>query len=366
MKYGDFKIQHITAKQVENQVQEHLLRLLDHIPILKNVDVFSSSNTNYDIEAKAATESGEQFVFLCEVKTSGEPKYIRNAIKQLLEHHASFKNMDGLNNPYLMVAAPYISQQSSKICQEHNVGYIDLSGNCLIMHKGLYIRVEGKPNKYKDGRKSRSIFERKAVKSSVILRTILSDIHKQWRVQDLAEATSSSLGQVSNVKKFLEDKEYIMNGEHGFYVSKPKDLLYDWAKVYHMKPNTVIECYSIDSIPQLEGKLNKMREVKGIDYALTGFAGGVRYSPVVRYNKVHVYIPSQDLQESIEYLGLKEVDSGSNISIIVPYDPCVLLDTRELLATQIASPVQICLELLGLKGRGEEAAIGILEGEVMK
>ncbi|OMF25638.1 hypothetical protein BK133_21340 [Paenibacillus sp. FSL H8-0548] len=365
MKYGNFKLQHITAKQVENQVQEQLLRLLDNIPILKDVDVFSSSNKNYDIEAKAVTESGDRIIFLCEVKTSGEPKYIRSAIKQLLEYSVIFKDKD-LINPYFMVAAPYISQQSSKICEEHNVGYIDLSGNCLIMYNGLYIRVEGKPNIYKDERKSRSIFERKAVKSSIILRTILTDIHKQWRVQDLAEATSSSLGQVSNVKKFLENKEYIMNGEQGFYVSKPKDLLYDWAKVYHMKPNTVIECYSIDPIPQIEGKLMRMREVKGVDYALTGFSGGVRYSPIVRYNKVHVYIPLQDLQESIDYLGLKEVESGSNVSIIVPYDPCVLLDTRELLAARIASPVQICLELLGLKGRGEEAAIGILDGEIMK
>lgn len=225
MKLENFKLQHITAKQVENQVQEELLRLLDSIPILKDVDVFSSSNINYDIEAKATTDSGDRIIFLCEVKTSGEPSNIRNAIKQLLEYSMILKNMNQID-PYFMVAAPYISQQSSKICEEHNVGYIDLSGNCLIMYKGLYIRVEGKPNKYKEKRKSRSIFERKAVKSSIILRTILMDNHKQWRVQDLAEATSSSLGQVSNVKKFLEDKEYIINGENGFYVSKPKDLLY--------------------------------------------------------------------------------------------------------------------------------------------
>lgn len=365
VKSSNIKLQYITAKQVEIQVLEQLLRLLDDIPLLKDVDVFSSTNKNYDIEATATIESGDQIMFLCEVKTSGEPKFIRNAVKKLIEYSDVLKKMDK-SVPYFMVAAPYISQQSSKICEEHNVGYIDLSGNCLIVYKGLYVRVEGKPNIYKDKRKSRSIFERNAVKSSIILRTLLSDIRKQWRVQDLVDATSSSLGQVSNVKRFLEDREYVINGEHGFHVSKPKNLLHDWAKVYHTKPNTVIECYSIDTVPQIEGKLMRMREVKGIDYALTAFAGGVRYSPTVRYNKVHVYIPLQDLQESIEYLGLKEVDSGSNVSIIVPYDPCILLHARELRGIRIASPVQVCLELLGLKGRGEEAAIGVLEGEALK
>jgi hypothetical protein len=361
----DIKIQHITLKQVEIQIQEQLLRLLDDISVLKDVNVFSSKNEEYDIEVIIKTESGDDLVFLCEVKTSGEPQRIRSAIKQLMEYR-EYSQKVSRRHRYFIVAAPYISPQSSKICEEHDVGYIDLSGNCLIKYKGIYVRVEGKPNKYKDMRKSRSIYERNAVKTSVILRTILSEMNKQWKVQDLARASSSSIGQVSNVKKFLEEKEYIASGEQGFYVSKPKDLLEDWAKVYHSKPNTVVECYSIDPVPQIERKLVNMREKKGIEYALTGFAGGVRYSPVVRYNKLHVYIPLQDLQESMDFLGVKKVDSGSNISIIVPYDPCVLLDIREVHDSMVASPVQVCLELLGLKGRGEEAAMAILEGETMK
>jgi hypothetical protein len=167
------------------------------------------------------------------------------------------------------------------------------------------------------------------------------------------------------VKKYLEEREYISNGENGFFALKPKKIIADWAKVYHLKPNTVVECYSMDSIPQIERKFIGMREKTGIDYALTGFAGGVRFSPTVRYNKIHVYIPLQDLQESMEILGVKKVESGSNVSIIVPYDPCILIDTREIRGNIVASPTQVCLELLGLKGRGEEAALAIMEGEKM-
>lgn len=361
---NDIKLQHITSKQVEIQIQEQLLRLLDNIPVFKDVDVFASRNESYDIEVSTKTESGDNLTFLCEVKTSGEPKYIRNAVQKLMEYREYSRKISRIEN-YCIVAAPYISPRSSKICEDFDMGYIDLSGNCLIKYKSIYIRVEGKPNKYKDVRKTKSIFERNAIKSSTILRKVLSDINKEWLIQDLVEASSSSLGQVSNVKKFLEEKELVINGKKGFYVSKPSELLKDWSKVYHLKPNTVVECYSIDSVPEIERKLIGLREKKGVEYALTGFSGGARYAPVVRYNKVHVYIPLQDLQESIDFLGLKRVDSGSNVSIIIPYDPCIMVDTREIQGNRVASPVQVSLELFGLKGRGEEAAVAILEREGM-
>ena len=52
-------------------------------------------------------------------------------------------------------------------------------------------------------------------------------------------------------------------------------------------------------------KLRKLRQDMGIESYLTGFSGGVRYAPVVRYNKVHVYIAPEDIQEAINYLELK-------------------------------------------------------------
>ena len=43
--------------------------------------------------------------------------------------------------------------------------------------------------------------------------------------------------------------------------------------------------------------------------------GKVRYDPVVRYNKVHVYIAPEDILEAVDYLSLKEVHSGANLII---------------------------------------------------
>lgn len=351
----------ITHHQILILIQEELIRVLENIPVLTDVDVFNSENNEYDLKAQASINLNERLTIICEVKSKAEPQYVRQAAQQISRHRLGSK----ADNYYCMIAAPYISQASSKICEEMGVGYIDLSGNCLIKHNSIYVRVEGKPNKFGERRGIKSIFERSSTKSSMILRYILQEPDKRWKMQELADISSSSIGQVSKVKKFLEERELISVAEGGFSINKPKEVILEWAKVYNLKQNTTIECYSLYSIPQIEQKINEIRYKKGIECVLTGFSGAVRYTPTVRYNKIHVYVPLQDLQETINFLECKKVTSGSNISMIVPYDSCILTDTRNIKNSIVASPVQVCLELLGLKSRGEEAANAILDKEYM-
>lgn len=65
----------------------------------------------------------------------------------------------------------------------------------------------------------------------------------------------------------------------------------------------------------MEKKLKLLKRDMGIESYLTGFSGGVRYTPVVRYSKVHLYLEPEDIQEAITYLEMKEVSSGSNVVI---------------------------------------------------
>ena len=60
-------------------------------------------------------------------------------------------------------------------------------------------------------------------------------------------------------------------------------------------------------------------------------------------------------------LGLKEVTSGANVSLIKPYDEGVFYADRAINEVWIASPIQVYLDLFGIKGRGEEAAQAILD-----
>lgn len=340
-----------------------LIGVLQNVPLLNDIKVRKDFDHAYDIAISAVLEGVGEVWIACEVKSNGEPQHVRRAMAQLEKWKYEQKERSSAKQMYCMVAAPYISNASAKLCEEMGVGYIDLSGNCLLRWQGIYIHIEGKPNVFKESRGGKAIFERSAVKSSLVLRVLLQNHQKSWRVQELADASVASLGQISKIKKFMEEREYIRKGESGFFMQKLRDFILEWGKVYNSKPNSVSEYYSLDSIPQLEQRLADMKEKTGIKYALTAHAAAVRYSPMVRYNKVHVYIASCDVNTATDFLKCKKVSSGSNLSIIEPYDPCVLFDKREVEGVSVVSPVQVCLDLLGLRGRGEEAALAILDKE---
>lgn len=351
----------IQEYEIETMIIKKLQKILEDIPILSDVKVIDAASNEIDIEAYAKIDRRKNIHILCEVKNKAEPLNVRKAVDQLINYMHSIKE----NQPdfYGMIAAPYISETSGKICEETGMGYIDLIGNCLIKYQSIYVRTRVNSNKYKERRGEKAVYERTSTVSSIILRNLLLQPEKRWRIRELAETSAASTGQVSKVKNYLEEREYIKIDNKGFFIDKPKEMLTDWAKVYNQKKDNIYEYYSLDSIPTIEQKLIDMRNEKKINSVLTGFAGGVRYIPVVRYNKIHVYIQYQDLQEAVKFLGIKNVASGANISLIIPYDSCVLVDTRNIKNSIVASPVQVSLDLLGMKGRGEEAASAIIDKE---
>ena len=58
----------------------------------------------------------------------------------------------------------------------------------------------------------------------------------------------------------------------------------------------------------------------------------------------------------IDALGWKAVTTGSNISLLIPYDDGVFYGVKDMDEIAIASPVQTYLDLQSVRGRGQEAA----------
>lgn len=91
-----------------------------------------------------------------------------------------------------------------------------------------------------------------------------------------------------------------------------------------------------------------------MDYYLTGFSGGVRYAPVVRYNRVHVYLEPENIKEAMNFLECKEVENGQNFVIFPIEKESCIRDSEEKQGYSVVSPVQIYLDCMQIKGRGEE------------
>ena len=211
-----------------------------------------------------------------------------------------------------------------------------------------------------------SIFERTSVISSLILRELFADVTKIWKLKHLAQKVNCSIGQVSKLMNFLVENAWVIKVSDGYKIIDAESLLLTWSKIYGKKEVTAYSCYSLDNVSVIEERLKKLKKDMGIDSYLTGLSGGVRYSPVVRYNKVHVYIAPEDIPKAISYLDMKEVNSGSNVVILPLENDSYIKDYRVIGESVVVSPLQIYLDSMQIKGRGEEMAEAVLKKEIIK
>lgn len=340
-------------ERLEQSAEKALLTCLKDIPFLQVRQPKRAAVKNGhqpDLLAKVKLPDREQ-TLIAEVKSSGQPRLAREAVNQLLRYRES------LPDAYGVFIAPYISSQAAAICTQEGVGYVDLAGNCHLSFGQVYIEKEGKPNPFAQKRDLRSLYSPKAAR---VLRVLLTDPRRPWKVQALAAEAQVSLGQVANVKKLLTDREWLRTEQDGFRLREPAVLLTEWSENYSYRRNQVHDYYSLRTIEDIEAELGAVCRREGVPYALTGFSGAARFAPAVRYQRVMAYV-QDDRETVISRLQLKVVSSGANVSLLTPYDEGVFYAARDCEGIRVVSPIQLYLDLHGFRGRGEEAASVLLE-----
>jgi hypothetical protein len=326
-----------------------LRNCLEEIPFLQLADVPAIENAFKPDFRMGIRIQNRSLTILAEYKSSGQPRLAREAALQI-------KNwLDSGQGDYGVFTAPYISSEAAAICKDAGVGYLDLAGNCFLSFETIYVHREGKPNSNIQRREQRSLYSPKAER---ILRVLLSRPQQGWKTETLAEAAQVSFGQVANVKKFLADHEWLTQNGDGIRLKDPGTVLDEWAAQYRFSRNQVVDYYALAEVAECEYQLAEACQRQGMRYALTAFSGAARLAPAVRYQRAVVYVDG-DLDSLTNSLGWKPVTSGSNVSILVPYDEGVFFENREVGGTQLAAPIQIFLDLQNYRGRGQEAAQAI-------
>ena len=174
-------------------------------------------------------------------------------------------------------------------------------------------------------------------------------------MQQLSVEAAVSLGQVANIKKLLADREWIESSGKGFTLNEPEKLLTEWAENYSYRKNTIREFYTLKSLGEIEAEIATVCTENKINYALTGFSGAARIAPFVKYQRAMAYADSR-IDEILSLLNLKKVATGANVQLLTPYDEGVFYGAKEIDTVRTVSPVQLYLDLINMKGRGEEAA----------
>jgi hypothetical protein len=346
------KMKKDTVQSFETIIKEKIIEIFKGISFLK-LEIEQPLDFGSDIILKV-NEGFTSYNMIVETKSSGEPRFIRSAIEQLRRNLSQYKNDYGL------VAVPYITNDSAKICKENNVGYVDSAGNCFIAFNKIYIERTNYPNPNIEKRMLRSIFSNKA---SRILRVVLCNPKRLWKVQDLAQEADVSIGLAFKVKERLLDLEYAKEERKYIKLARPQELLANWAEKYSFRQNRIYDFFSSREIREIENELSKYCRDKNIGYALTLFSGAALVAPYARYIRGFAYVKN-NREEIAKELALKKVESGANFTLIEPYDEGVFYGSREIDNMTIVSDIQLYLDLVSYKGRGEESAQFLFEQRI--
>jgi len=315
---------------------------------------------NPDIVIETETARKKKFLLIFEVKSTGQPRYVRMAVSQLKEIIANKKQC------YSVFASTFISEESRKICRESGIGFIDLAGNCFFNFDNVYLSVEGRSNPYPTTRPLKSIFY---PKSSRVLRVLLCNPKKEWFVKDLAREAETSLGQTSLIKNKLLEYEYVgVSSEKKrakFWLKKPEELLSKWATNYTYKKNKMKNYYSLEDVETIEKKIVDYFNLKNTTYAFTLNTGTSMVAPFLRYKRVFLYV-FNNIDKIASEMNFKEVSSGSNVILMEPYDEGVFYGLQMIKGVRVVSDIQLYLDLISYKERGEEAAKFLLEERIRK
>jgi hypothetical protein len=332
--------------------KEALLEYIRKIPFLevKEVDLNPTDNDGRPDLVVTLQQEGKVKFVVVEVKNNGEPRYARQAINQLLRYINS-------SSEYGVFIAPYISPEAAEICREAGMGYVDLAGNGFISFDKVFIEKQGNLNPYSRKRYLKSLYSPKAER---ILRVLLSSGKMEWKVEELAKEANVSIGLVSNVKKLLEDREWVVAQTIGFSLIEPFSVLREWSENYNIKRNRIRDFYTILSISEFEERLGNICVKRNIPYGMTGFSGAARLAPAVRYQRAMAYVQG-NLENLTELLGIKPVTSGANVTLLEPYDEGLFYGSQDRDGIRVLSPIQIYLDLKNFRGRGEEAAEALLD-----
>lgn len=341
------------VKSTESLAAEALRDLLERVPAITvqsvdRQDFAAGQGVDILVRLEAA---GQSQILACEVKSSGQPRYVRAALLQLRNYVA--RTAQGA---IPVVIAPYLSPNAQGLCREEGIGFLDLEGNVHLSFDGIFIdrQVANKPDS--ERRELKSLF---TPKSAQVLRVLLRDPSRIWRVIELADASAVSVGHVSNVRSGLLDREWAEVLENGLVLSKPDALLDEWASAYKPPAGKRLSFYTTLHGGALEDAARQVLHAgdEGGQAVFASYSAAQWLAPYARTGTHYFYADLKGLERLRAVLELSPVPKGQNIDVTLVKDTGLFLDAVEPAPGAFCtSPVQTYLDLAVAGERGAEAA----------
>jgi len=297
----------------------------------------------------AVGAAGVELDLYCMAVTEGHPQEVNRFLQHMREHMPQLPGPRAL--PVLI--APYLSQEARALCAGSGVGCFDLAGNARLEVDGVYVDIGGRPNPYVRERHIRSPF---SGKSERVVRTLLLNPEKRWKMRELAHAAGVSLGLASMVTTDLAEMHVVSKGRDGLTLFDGGELLNAWAQEYDLRRSNYRIFRSRYQSAYLERILGEVDAVLQERYALTLWSAA--------HHLLHEGETPQHLalywagnpDDLAPMLGLGNVGTV-NVFIFAPYDAGVLWKPHELGGIKLVNPLQLYLDL----GSGDEEELTLAE-----
>lgn len=306
---------------------------------------------------------GRHLRLAVEVKTRVD----RRAVPRLL-HRASAVRA-GSPDAVFLVASRTLERGIREELAAAGVSYADLGGNLHLRAPGVFVRMDG-------GRPPGWVLEPRAKKrvnpfsdkGSFVLRLMLDEPERTWRVSSLAEGAALTKGWASLVAAEILERGYAVRKGAGLRLADPEAVLRDWAAAYSWRRNRVRSYVAPYEHGELADALPRALADAPGPTGLTLLAALDRIAPHVHHHgQTHLYVAPPDAGRTSRHLELalylEPVSRGGNVHLVSPYyKASALFRSRSVQGAPLVSDVQLYLDLRDYPVRGREAARTLLRG----
>jgi hypothetical protein len=338
----------LKSAEIRRQVAQRLRELLPRARAWEETVDAKIAGQTADLMVKFRVADREH-VLVVETSSLGHPRQIRAAVTRLVEVRRD------LPGAYPVAAAVYIGPQSARILKSHNLGYVDLSGNCYLALENVLIEKEGKRNVSPSTRPLRSLFAPRATR---VVRVLLVEPARAWRLEELARAVQVSLGHAHNVVKRLEELAWVERDEtQKIRLAKPADLLESWCESYTYRANEISSYAAPERVTRtFMSEIARVATREGRRYAFTLNAGVSLVAPSLRVPTVHCYLEG-DPSPLATALGLRPTaEADGAVHFLAPYDTGVFNGALEKGGLKVVCLPQLYADLVHHGRRGREQA----------
>jgi hypothetical protein len=252
-----------------------------------------------------------------------------------------------MQNPTVLVVAPWLSRRTREVLEQSGFGYLDLTGNVFLRHErpAIYLRVQGADRDPNRG--ERSPVRLNGPKARGLAR-LLVDFMPPHRLTDLARVGRLNPGYVSQLLGALDEQAIIDRSRRGFVesVDWPQLLRLAAANYSLVRNNNVATFVAPEGASALYRRLANGRDP---DITVTGSFAAAHVRPIASPTQLVLY---SDELDAVRRIGrLLPADRSADVLILQAEDSSQLERSRPVDGTRHVGLSQLVIDCLGGPGR---------------